>query len=178
MPGILREKFACYSMVVLIGCIDADYREDEAVTALVGIRDWADEAPCVEHVVRAPQTPSAYVPGSFYLRELPGVLAVLAAAPPVDVVVIDGYVWLGVNRPGLGARLFEASHVPIVGVAKTRFHDNAEAIELTRGGSSRPLYVTAAGMDVNDARAAIAQMHGAYRIPTILRRVDRLARDA
>jgi deoxyribonuclease V len=104
-------------------------------------------------------------------------LAVLAVAP-VDVVVIDGYVWLGPNRPGLGARLARQTPIPIVGVAKTSFKDNTEAIALTRGGSSRPLYVTATGMDVNAAVAAVARMHGTYRLPTILKRADRLARDS
>jgi deoxyinosine 3'endonuclease (endonuclease V) len=56
---------------VLIGCIDADHRAGETVTALVAIRDWADATPCAEHVVRSAQPPEAYVPGEFYLRELP-----------------------------------------------------------------------------------------------------------
>lgn len=169
----------------LIACIDADYRDAEAITACVAIRAWGDETSALERVVRSPHTPQPYVPGSFYLRELPGTLAVLEAVnvaaaardEVVSVVVIDGYVWLGQDRPGLGARLFEEIGVPVIGVAKTRFHDNALAVPLVRGASARPVYVTSAGVDVATAAAQIASMHGAHRLPTIVKRVDRLARD-
>ena len=162
----------------MIACIDADYRDAEAITACVAIRDFADETPVFERVVRSPHPPQPYEPGSFYLRELPGVLAVLAATGDVSTVIIDGYVWLGADRPGLGARLFAEVNVPVIGVAKTRFKDNDRAIEVTRGGSSRPLYVTSAGIDVDDAARRVRSMHGEHRLPTILKRVDRLARDS
>lgn len=164
----------------LIASIDADYRSQEAITAVVGIREWADETPALERVFRSPHAPEPYVPGAFYLREMPGILAALAAISDVGVAVIDGYVWLAADRPGLGARLHEAlgGAIPIVGVAKTRFKDNDRAIELRRGDSQRPLYITSAGIDVNEAAAHVARMHGPYRVPTILKRVDRLARDA
>lgn len=165
----------------LIACIDADYRDGEAVTACVAIRDFADELVAVERVVRSPHTPQPYVPGSFYLRELPGILAVLSAVEAVSTVttvVIDGYVWLGGERPGLGARLFAEVKVPVIGVAKTPFHDNDRALAVTRGGSARPLYVTSAGIDVAVAASHVSRMHGAHRLPTILKRADRLARDS
>ena len=69
-------------------------------------------------------------------------------------------------------------HVSVIGVAKTSFHDNDAAIEVARGASARPLYVTAEGIDVTRAADDVRRMHGAHRIPTILKRVDRLARDS
>lgn len=163
----------------LIACIDADYRDSEAITACVAIRAWTDELPALERVVRSPRAPEPYVPGEFYRRELPGVLAVLASlGEAVGVVVIDGYVWLGAERPGLGARLFAEVKVPVVGVAKTPFRDNDRAAPVTRGGSTRPLFVTSEGLDLREAAAHVVAMHGAHRIPTILKRADRLARDA
>lgn len=165
--------------MTLIACIDADYRDAEAITACVAIRDFKDETPALERVVRSPFTPQPYVPGSFYLRELPGVLAVLAATgAAVSTVIIDGYVWLGTDRPGLGARLFDELMVPVIGVAKSSFHDNDRAVAVVRGSSTRPLYVTSAGMDVEIAAKHVAEMHGEFRLPTILKRVDRLARDS
>lgn len=42
-----------------------------------------------------------YQPGEFYRRELPCLLAVLACGPVAEVIVVDGYVWLGPERAGL-----------------------------------------------------------------------------
>jgi deoxyribonuclease V len=90
---------------------------------------------------------------------------------------VDGYVLLGPNRPGLGARLFEAlgNSIPVIGVAKTYFQ-GSRAASVRRPGSDRPLFVTAVGVDLGLAAEQIARMHGPFRIPTLLRRVDQLAR--
>lgn len=167
----------------LIACIDADYRDTEGVTACVAIRNFTDELPILERVVRSPHTPEPYVPGAFYLRELPGILAVLEQIRASDegtlaCVIVDSYVWLGTDRPGLGARLYDALHIPVIGVAKTSFHANDRAVPVTRGTSTRPLFVTSEGIDVHEAAAHITSMHGAHRHPTILKRVDRLARES
>lgn len=164
----------------LITFLDADYRADAAVTAVIGVEDWSDAVPAFEAVVRAPHAPLPYEPGAFYRRELPGLLAALSRLPPIDVAVIDGYVWLARGRPGLGAHLHRAGGgaYAVVGVAKTPFRDNDCAVELLRGGSTRPLYVTAEGMDARAAAACVARMDGPHRLPTLLKRVDRLARDA
>jgi deoxyribonuclease V len=45
-----------------------------------------------------------------------------------------------------------------------------------RGGSARPLYVTAAGLSADEAARRVRDMHGPYRIPTLLKRVDQLCR--
>jgi deoxyribonuclease V len=121
-----------------------------------------------------------YEPGSFYLRELPCLLAALGhLKAPLDTAVIDGYVWLGPeNSPGLGAHLYQAlgSKTPVIGVAKSPFKGAPNAQRVFRGKSARPLYVTSAGMEPVEAVRKIANMHGPHRIPTLLRRVDRLCR--
>jgi deoxyribonuclease V len=65
--------------------------------------------------------------------------------------------------------------VPVVGVAKTRFA-SAAAVDVVRGDSQKPLFVTAAGVDVEWAAEQVKRMHGPYRIPTLLKRVDQLCR--
>jgi deoxyribonuclease V len=60
-------------------------------------------------------------------------------------------------------------------VAKSKYK-GASGIEVFRGRSSRPLDVTAAGMDPGAAAERIRRMRGAYRLPTLLKYVDRLAR--
>ncbi len=108
-------------------------------------------------------------------------LAVLGKLPPFDVVVIDGYVWLGgPDKPGLGAHLYEAlgRQTAVVGVAKTRSKGAENACEVFRGNSKRPLFITAAGLSQDCAAEHIRSMHGLYRIPTLLKRVDELCRRA
>jgi deoxyribonuclease V len=166
----------------MLACVDVDYRGDDAVAACVLFSAWGDAEPAAELVERISGV-APYVPGQFYRRELPCLLALLGKLPTQpDVVIIDGYVWLaGEDRPGLGARLYEAlsREVPVVGVAKTRFQSAHLAVPVVRGeGSTRPLFVTAAGLDAAVAAAHVQGMHGAYRIPTLLKRVDHLCRQA
>src|SRR5436190_20681828 len=97
----------------MIVAVDVDYRTDHAVAAAVLFNAWSDAAPAAEHTARvSPLHP--YVPGQFYLRELPCLLRVLEAVKvPLDIIVIDGYVELqelpaGGRHPGLGMHWFEA----------------------------------------------------------------------
>jgi deoxyribonuclease V len=164
----------------MIACVDVDYRDGEAVAACVLLHDWADAVCAGTHVARIAAV-EPYQPGQFYRRELPCLLAVLAeVGGPVDVVLVDGYVWLGGDdRPGLGARLYEAlgGTVAVVGVAKTQFA-GAGGVPVLRGGSRKPLLVTAAGMDPAVAAGQVQAMHGPYRIPDALKKVDQLCRQA
>jgi deoxyribonuclease V len=165
----------------MIACVDVDYRDPEAFAACVLFGDWADEHPAseqFEHIGRV----EPYHPGQFYKRELPCLLAVLGqVAEPLDAVLVDGYVWLRDEKtPGLGAYLYEAlgKRVPVIGVAKTRFASARAACEVRRGGSHRPLYVTAVGIDLAEAARSVQRMHGPHRVPTLLKRVDLLCRAA
>jgi deoxyribonuclease V len=161
--------------------VDVDYRDPGAVAACVLFRAWEDATAAAELVERIGAV-AEYVPGQFYRRELPCLLAVLARVPgPLAAVVVDSYVWLQDEQtPGLGGHLFAAlgGRVPVIGVAKTRFASAGTAREVCRGASRRPLYVTAAGMDPDEAAARVAAMHGPFRLPTLLQRVDRLCREA
>ncbi len=163
-----------------LGCVDVDYRDDGVVAALVGFTAWTDDRPAFEHVRVSTMPPAAYEPGSFYRRELPYLLDLLSTSPtPLTTVVIDGFVWLDAGAKGLGAHLHEAhpTHPIVVGVAKRPWRSGSVGVPVARGGSKVPLHVTAIGMPVADAARAIASMHGAHRIPTLLGCVDRLARD-
>ncbi len=161
---------------------DTQHVADRAATAGVLFDDWT-AGKAVREVIHASAGPaSAYVPGRLHLRELPGIVELLGqldAAP--DAIVIDAYVWLdAAGKPGLGAHLYEATgrRTAVIGVAKSAFAGATHAIAVTRGGSRRPLYVTAAGVDPARAAQWVVAMHGAHRIPTLLKRADRLCRDA
>lgn len=171
----------------MIVCIDVDYREDAArgetaaVAACVAISSWDAPRSAAEYACYIAAV-ADYVPGQFYKRELPCILAVLAEVQtPIDVVVVDGYVFLdSAGSPGLGAYLHEAlePRVPVIGVAKTPFRADDGSVEVLRGESKRPLHVTAVGVDPERAAEDIRRMHGRFRLPTALKRVDRLCRDA
>src|SRR5688572_16974321 len=62
-------------------------------------------------------------------------------------------------------------------VAKSAFRGSTHALSVVRGGSTRPLYVTTAGIPAVEAADALRQMNGGFREPTLLQRVDRLCRD-
>lgn len=167
----------------MIAFLDVHYRDKRARAACLLVREWDDAEPAaaftadIEHV-------QPYEPGRFYLRELPCLQAVLADLPfKPDLLVVDGYVWLGAERePGLGARLHEAAGaIPVVGVAKSLFKGMAGCDLMRpvhRGRSKHPLYVTAIGIDLEAAAADVASMHGAHRIPEIVRLADALSRSS
>lgn len=123
---------------------------------------------------------SEYEPGQFYKRELPCILELLNTLEHFpDIIVIDGYVTLGSDeKPGLGKRLYDAieGKAIVIGVAKTRFQDTPESAEVYRGDSKRPLYVTAIGIELSQAKGFIQDMFGEHRIPLLLKQVDRLTK--
>jgi deoxyribonuclease V len=159
----------------LIACVDVDYREDGAVAAGVWFRGWSAELAEFETTAQFPDV-APYEPGAFYRRELPCLLGVLALGPRPDIIVVDGYVWLGDGAEGLGAHLHDATGVVVVGVAKTRFATATDAMEVCRGASRSPLFVSVVGMSLEDAAARIVEMQGPFRVPTLLKHVDGLAR--
>ncbi len=159
-----------------IACLDVDYRDDHAQTGWLIFQDWQDATPLHEGRLRS-EGGAAYEPGAFYRRELPALLRTLESLPlPVDGVVVDGFCWLGVERPGLGAYLYEAlgGRSWVVGVAKRAFHGEP-GLPVSRWGS-KPLWVTSCGMDAEKAAERVLSMHGPYRLPTLLKRVDQLSR--
>ncbi len=161
----------------MIAAFDVHYfRDDRASAAAVLFHNYADAEPAREFV-RLTHVMSQYIPGQFYRRELPCILGLLEQiAESPDEIIVDGYVMLG-DKPGLGRHLFEffSGKIPVVGVAKSRFKGSAP-VEVFRGVSTRPLYVTSAGIDPQQSAGRIRSMHGAHRLPALLKRVDLLAR--
>jgi deoxyribonuclease V len=168
-------------MAELFACLDAAYTETAASAACVLFPAWDAVAPLRVLTTRQGAAP-AYEPGAFYKRELPLLLAVLDQLErPPGTIIVDGYVWLdAAGRPGLGAMLHRAlgERIPVVGVAKTAFAGADAGIPVVRGGSGRPLYVSAVGIDAKEAAKGVQGMQGPHRIPALLQLVDRAARDA
>jgi len=165
----------------MIACVDVDYNQnEEGLAACLVFEHW--------HSASASNTYAAviadvepYEAGAFYKRELPCVLEVLSyVAETLDFIIVDSYVWLDNQRKkGMGAHLYTSlkEKIPVIGVAKTKFVGaNEVAIPVLRGDSKVPLYVTAAGVDTRWAAQQIRQMHGDFRLPTLLKEVDKLCR--
>lgn len=165
-----------------IAFVDVDYKGAGARAACVVTESWEAESPQSTYI-RDIEAVEPYEPGNFYRRELPCIVSVLRLLPSLpETVVIDGYVWLSsVDCPGLGARLYEAlgRGTPVVGIAKTAFKKVESwpgVVEVLRGTSRNPLFVTAVGIEPELAAQCVRRMAGRHRIPEILRITDRLCR--
>ena len=166
----------------MIYAFDSYYFADHVVTAAVTFSHWESGEVLEELTTRTPAA-AEYVPGEFYKRELPGILSLLRPRDlsPHDLLIVDGYVFLDdAGAPGLGKHLYDAldGKIPVVGVAKKKFKTINEALrEVRRGESERPLFVTAVGVDLDYAAGKVGGMAGAYRMPEMLKVVDRLGRE-
>lgn len=187
MDRILSGCFDCWAAHSLpqwsnsmIACFDAHYDDQTATAAAIVFHDWEDDTTIDQFTVKVTDV-GDYRPGSFYERELKPLQELLPLISyPVRYFVIDAYCHLSDDgSPGLGAYLHELlpDDSVVIGVAKNRFRDTCHAIELLRGTSNRPLFITSIGIDYQSAADHIKSMVGNHRIPTVLKNVDRLARN-
>jgi deoxyribonuclease V len=159
--------------------LDVFYSEGQAYAACVVFESWSDGLAVETFRVAVPGV-RPYRPGLFFERELAPLLAVHAATgESFTHIVIDGYVHLKEGAKGLGAHLQSALSYPavVIGVAKSPLAIADRFVPVHRGRSSKPLFISATGCSVDEAASAIAAMHGPYRIPTLLRLADRIARE-
>ncbi|SDY83584.1 endonuclease V [Nitrosomonas sp. Nm33] len=163
----------------MILAIDVHYDNHNGQVAGVAFKSWADADPDNIYVTKIEQV-GDYVPGQFYKRELPGILKLLHEYDlKPEYIVIDGYVYLdGCSKPGLGKHLYDAlrGNVKVIGVAKKPFAGISKAYAIYRGSSKQPLYITSAGEALSTAKLHILSMHGIYRMPIMLKKVDQLSR--
>ena len=61
----------------------------------------------------------------------------------------------------------------VVGVAKSPFKSSCKPVrEICRGGSKRPLFISAIGMNVDEAARLVKGMSGEFRTPSLLKILD------
>ena len=166
----------------MILAIDVYYYEDSSAKSVGVLFNWEDEHP-QQIIVEEVQNVEEYIPGQFYKRELPCILAILEKVNKMELeaVVVDGHVYVdNTEKPGLGAYLWEAlqREVPVIGVAKKTFYANQETTySLLRGESKNPLYISSVGMELDKAVDLIKNMKGKYRIPTIFKELDQITKE-
>lgn len=165
----------------MILALDTHYSDEKAKTVGVLFEQWTDES-ALEVFEDITSNPPEYEPGQFYKRELPCILNLLKKTPihKLTYLVIDGYVFLNDDTsPGLGAYLYNEleQSVPVIGVAKSNYSGlEHQRTKILRGESDKPLFITSAGIEHHLAASFIASMHGHYRIPTLLKLADQIAR--
>jgi deoxyribonuclease V len=165
----------------MILAIDVHYKTDyaKAVAVLFEPGDAAARRTITERIEQVKD----YEPGQFYKRELPCILKITKKIDLnlVSLIIVDGHVYTNNEGGlGLGGKLWEALHqkIPVIGVAKTPFLGNKETVQqVLRGQSNNPLYVSAIGIDLNEAALLVKNMKGDFRMPDILKAVDKLTKE-
>ncbi|WP_294221100.1 endonuclease V [uncultured Chryseobacterium sp.] len=166
----------------MIYAFDTYYYDDYANTICLAFPDWTSKH---ESEVFSEKTTisSDYESGAFYKRELPCIISLLNKIDlrQGDLIIVDGYVTLDENgKLGLGGYLYEAldRKFPVIGIAKNGFNSNdPERKTVYRGESKTPLFITSKGIDVDEIKEKLEQMHGSFRIPTLLKKLDQLTRN-
>lgn len=161
---------------------DTYYFDGKAKTVCLEFLNWNESENYKVHT-EIIENVEDYIPGEFYRRELPCILSLLDKIDlkTVQVIIVDGFVYLDDDKKyGLGGHLYEKLNreIPIIGVAKTNFASiENDKKALVRGDSKKPLYVTAIGIDLEDAFEKVESMAGEFRIPTLLKEMDRLTKE-
>jgi len=163
--------------------LDVQYISNTGFVAGVLFDHWQDPSP-KQIIHHKEENIHEYIPGEFYKRELPCLLGLIHQLDLtiIDAIIIDGFVYLNdEGKSGLGMYLYNALNktIPVIGVAKSGFFNNElNTVKVYRGQSQSPLYVTSVGIEKEVAAEKIKMMHGAFRIPTLLKLADTLAREA
>ena len=166
----------------MILAFDTYYYEGKAKTICLEFQEWNQSTDFKIHTEIIDNV-AEYIPGEFYKRELPCILSLLDQIDlkKVEAIVVDGFVYLDDEKKyGLGGHLYEKlnQEIPIIGVAKTNFASiEKHKRSLLRGDSQKPLYVTAIGIELEDAFQKVESMAGEFRMPTLLKEMDRLTKE-
>ena len=167
-------------MQTKIIAIDTFYYSDkDAYSVGVLFNNWQDSKP--QSIVSCHTTDFApYIPGEFYKRELPCILDLLSIVNlnEINTILLDGFVKLPDNKDGLGMHLWKKLgniKISIVGLAKSKFKDCEKiALPVFRGNCISPMWVNTNQIISNEeAVSRIKQMHGNYRMPDLLKVLDR-----
>ncbi|KRB57147.1 endonuclease V [Flavobacterium sp. Root186] len=166
----------------MILAFDTYYFDNKAKTVCLEFKEWNEDKNFKVHTEIIDNV-SEYIPGEFYRRELPCILSLLDQIDlkNIEAIIVDGFVYLDDDKKyGLGGYLYEKlnKQIPIIGVAKTNFASiEKDKKALLRGDSAKPLFITSIGIDLEEAFQKVESMSGEFRIPTLLKELDRLTKE-
>ncbi len=186
----------------LLAGIDVAYPAPDRATAAAVLVDASSKTVIhevvVEHSVEFP-----YISGFLTFRELPAMMAacealVIAAGPP-DVVMIDGQGRLHPRRGGVATGFAAATGLPTIGVAKSLLCGKVEQVNHLEGNHdvrrvlvgdehlgfavqttprAAPIYVSVGGwLSLADALEVTLSMAGSTRLPLPTHVADRKTRE-
>lgn len=162
----------------MIMAIDVYYIASRAKSVAILFEHWEDTKNDIQSLITDYCDDVApYQSGQFYQRELPCIMSLLTKIDLTNItaIIIDGYVHLEQGKFGLGGHLYNSLNktIPIIGVAKKPFAGNSEyLLEVIRGQSKHPLYVTAIGTSLENAAKNVKAMAGKHRMPELLSYLD------
>lgn len=166
----------------MILAFDTYYFDNKAKTVCLEFEDWNEDKNFKIHTEIIDNV-AEYIPGEFYKRELPCIISLLNQMnlKNIEAIIVDGFVYLDDDKKyGLGGRLYEKlnNQIPIIGVAKTNFASvEKDKKALLRGDSAKPLFITSIGIDLETAFQKVDSMSGKFRIPALLKELDRLTKE-
>lgn len=161
-----------------IACFDVYYYGDKAKASSIVFQVNPNERIISGYDEIIEQT-KEYISGEFYKRELPCILKVYEKIEEdIGLIIVDSFVMLDNGRKGLGGYLYYSLNesIPVIGVAKTFYKGCENYIEVFRGKSKRPLFVSSIGISLNEAGRLVKNLKGENRIPDILKEVDHQSR--
>lgn len=166
----------------MILAFDTYYFDNKAKTVCIEFKEWNEDKNFKVHTEIIDNV-SEYIPGEFYRRELPCIISLLNQIDleNIEAIIVDGFVYLDDDKKyGLGGHLYEKlnKQIPIIGVAKTNFASiEKDKKPMLRGDSAKPLFITSIGIDLEEAFQKVETMAGEFRMPTLLKELDRLTKE-
>jgi deoxyribonuclease V len=176
--------------------VDIGFVENNTVTrAAVAVLSFPELLLLDQSIALTPTT-FPYVPGLLSFREAPAALIALERlAIRPDLLLIDGQGWAHPRRMGLACHLGLLSHIPAIGVAKSRLVGTHDPLPESRGSQAlllhkgevigvvlrtrthvKPIYVsTGHRVSLETAVAYTMACTPKYRLPETTRQAHRLA---
>lgn len=186
-----------FSEIRMIAGVDASYHlvrnETRAVIAVMNI----DDLKLRHHIVVSVPTAFPYIPGFLSFREIPAILTALAQLSELpDMLMVDGQGIAHPRRLGIAAHLGALTHLPAIGVAKSRLFGRYQEPREKAGDHTplmdkdvqigvvlrskircKPLFISPGHrVDVPAALAITQQCLTRYRLPEPTRIADKISK--
>ncbi len=159
-------------------CFDVYYHGNSAKASCI-VFQTGDEEKIISRYDEIIGHTNEYISGEFYKRELPCILKVYKKIrEKIGLIMVDSFVMLENGKKGLGGYLYYSldEKIPVIGVAKTFYKGSENYIEVYRGKSKRPLFVSSIGIGQDYAGDLVKSLKGENRIPDVLKAVDHQSR--
>lgn len=173
---------------------DVFYNEElnSAHIAAIAISDWSSDTIIKSWEIDKNGIDCEYIPGQFYKREMPCLIDLWKQIDDNDksqisTIIVDGFYDIWNGKSGLGHHFHDwltenGYDVEVVGIAKSPCRETSEfTLPVYRTEESKTskcrsaLWVNGSNMS-NDYQTKVLNMSGKYRIPTMIKAVDKLSR--